>query len=322
MIILESKLGKTTLNRKEFASIEEAVLYLAERHESESEGSIANAICEGFNTYGAAWVGNWRISDTESTFVPYFTREGAQINKKRIREESGSTCVYTTQRRCGRCGGAGYSDKWRHTGSVCYDCNGAGSRGETLAKGYTAEKLEKLNATRAKRKEKAEAKRQAKILAAIEEAKAENAGILGEELYSWLESKAGSENVFLRDMNRNLTEKKFTPRMVEAVSRSRDQEIEKAKREENMIDVPEGKIVIEGSVVSMKQVDGFAYGESVWKMLVDCGEYRVYGSVPKAIADVDLGDRVRFTAQTEQKEKGFGFFKRPTKAEILERLTA
>src|SRR5262245_66401315 len=49
-------------------------------------------------------------------------------------------------RKCGRCGGAGGADKWRHTGWTCFDCGGAGTRGTETVKLFTAEKPAKLNA--------------------------------------------------------------------------------------------------------------------------------------------------------------------------------
>ena len=58
---------------------------------------------------------------------------------------------------CTRCGGAGRSDKWAHTGFTCYDCKGARTRGIETVKLYTAEKLAKLTAAKAK----ADAKRTA-----------------------------------------------------------------------------------------------------------------------------------------------------------------
>jgi hypothetical protein len=71
------------------------------------------------------------------------------------------------------------------------------------------------------------------------------------------------------------------------------------------------------------------------KVVSDAG-WSVWGSVPKALlgswewvdgdpvttnAPVEIGDRVRFTATIEPSEDDrlFGYFKRPTKAEIIER---
>lgn len=57
--------------------------------------------------------------------------------------------VVSTQ--CRRCGGAGRSDKWAHTGYVCYDCNGSCRGPDRDMLLYTADRLATLNATRDKR---------------------------------------------------------------------------------------------------------------------------------------------------------------------------
>ena len=80
-----------------------------------------------------------------------------------------------------------------------------------------------------------------------------------------------------------------------------------------------GRYVVEGTVLSTKWVEN-GYGESL-KMLVRIeqadGIVRLWGSVPSAI-DPEIGDKVRFTAAVETgREADFGFFKRPTKAEIV-----
>ena len=58
---------------------------------------------------------------------------------------------------CGRCGGKGNADQWKHTGYTCYECNGSGFLGRTRnVTVYTADVLAKLDA-------KAQAKAQAKF---------------------------------------------------------------------------------------------------------------------------------------------------------------
>lgn len=80
------------------------------------------------------------------------------------------------------------------------------------------------------------------------------------------------------------------------------------------VQVPEGRIVVEGEVLSTKWVDN-DYG-STQKMLVqnEAG-WKVWGSVPSSL-DVDKGDRVQFTATVTKSDDDplFGFFKRPAKA--------
>ena len=83
---------------------------------------------------------------------------------------------------------------------------------------------------------------------------------------------------------------------------------------------PEGRVEIEGEIVSVKEYDGYMPGTSSWKMLVVTSEgWKVWGTRPDAIWQAEKGDRVRFTATVTPSEDDqlFGKFKRPTKAEVL-----
>lgn len=90
-----------------------------------------------------------------------FNREG-QPKKAQTVDDKGRP-VYLERKVCGRCGGAGGSDKWLHTGWTCFDCDGKGHRDQFLKhRLYTQAQLDKLNATKAKR----DATRAAKAAAA------------------------------------------------------------------------------------------------------------------------------------------------------------
>jgi hypothetical protein len=95
----------------------------------------------------------------------------------------------------------------------------------------------------------------------------------------------------------------------------------KAQEEANAKPVPTGKVVIEGEVLTVKPVvnDFDPYGGSVLKMLVSGDGWKVWGSVPRSIDGVDKGAMVRFTATVKAKdgEPSFGYYSRPTKAEVL-----
>ena len=100
-----------------------------------------------------------------------------------------------------------------------------------------------------------------------------------------------------------------------------------------------GKQTITGTIISTKEVDGFAYGQRVVKMVVkDDRGFKLYGTVPQAILDAGVyghgrkfgananywnyevlkGQRVTFSAtvQASDDDDKFGFFKRPTKAAL------
>lgn len=91
------------------------------------------------------------------TIEKLFTRSGREETPTG-HDEKGRPFVMSP-RSCGRCGGAGRSDRWKFTGLVCFDCNGSGKHknGPIRERLYTAEEIEKLDA----RAERARAKRQA-----------------------------------------------------------------------------------------------------------------------------------------------------------------
>ena len=81
---------------------------------------------------------------------------------------------------------------------------------------------------------------------------------------------------------------------------------------------PEGRVVITGTVLAFK-VQESMYGD-VLKMLVqDDRGFRVWGSVPSSLDDAERESRITFTATVTASDKDakFGFFKRPTKAEVI-----
>jgi hypothetical protein len=91
------------------------------------------------------------------------------------------------------------------------------------------------------------------------------------------------------------------------------------KAHEEGEDAPEGRVVITGTVLSFKWQSS-DYGD-VLKMLVqDDRGFRVWGSVPASLDDAEREDRISFTATVTQSNDNtkFAFFKRPTKAVVLE----
>jgi hypothetical protein len=81
---------------------------------------------------------------------------------------------------------------------------------------------------------------------------------------------------------------------------------------------PSGRVQIEGRILKLKVGDrnsGYGYGglgARSLKALVECDGYRLYGTVPSAIAgSVAVGDTLRIEATVTPKEDGFGFWSRP-----------
>lgn len=91
-------------------------------------------------------------------------------------------------------------------------------------------------------------------------------------------------------------------------------------------DVPEGRVLIEGTVTKTKVVENTYsyYTKEVLKMRVQSDEgWAVWGTVPEGIADVGRGDRVQFkgTVNQSKDDPKFGFYFRPAQAIIISRHT-
>lgn len=81
---------------------------------------------------------------------------------------------------------------------------------------------------------------------------------------------------------------------------------------------PQGKQVITGKVIGLPIHDGY-YGIT-YKMMVELENgATIYGSLPKAIFEAEIGDRVEFSANFDQAkdDQTHAFYKRPSKAKIL-----
>lgn len=214
---------------------------------------------------------------------------------------------------CWKCGGSGYLPGYEFSdGARCWAC--MAHRGPLGWR--TREEYDRIMARRAKdqerraRKAAEEAAERAKEILAWREANA--------DLVEALEGYAGHSSFLLDLAARVLQGDVLTDAQVEVARKALQAE---AEREAAEIEVPEGRQTVEGVVVSLKDYeDTFSpYGGRVWKMVVDCGGFRLFGGVPRAILDeVEKGAKVRFTAALQPKEKGFGYYKRPTKPEVLE----
>ena len=84
-------------------------------------------------------------------------------------------------------------------------------------------------------------------------------------------------------------------------------------------DAPEGRIVITGIVLAFK-LQSSQFGDTLKMLVQDDRGFRVWGSVPKSLDDAERESRITFTATVTASDRDakFGFYKRPTKAEILE----
>lgn len=116
--------------------------------------------------------------------LQWFTRGGALIESSKVfaidlAKGRGS---YTYVPSCSRCGGAGRSEAWAHTGSICYLCNGSCHGAPRVEAVYLADRLAKLNESAKKRNEKKAEK------AAV--AEQERRAIMQEQSSTWVAEHA------------------------------------------------------------------------------------------------------------------------------------
>ena len=230
------------------------------------------------------------------------------------------SCMGATGPSCScACGGANHGGSWGPKIPI-YELESA----LTVLRARQA-RLAKQRETRQAQKES----RKAKIFAAwLEEGNQDIANYLNNLLGDY------SSN-FISDMADVVrSQKPLSERQAEVVRRIMNEEADRAARkaayEATKTAAPLGKnIVIEGTIISVKDQPGYAYGTTDWKMTVECDGYRVWGSVPsilvgntiKASSYSELKDqRVRFVAEVAASKGGdasFAIYKRPKQAEKL-----
>lgn len=83
--------------------------------------------------------------------------------------------------------------------------------------------------------------------------------------------------------------------------------------------VIEGRIQVTGRVLTTKDVES-QFGWTTKMLVFDDRGFKVWGTVPSSISAVQRGARVRFLATVEKSkdDETFGFYSRPTKAEVVE----
>jgi hypothetical protein len=231
---------------------------------------------------------------------------------------------------CYRCGGSGIYSSWH---GECWTCGGTGTFSKKV-KLYTAEELAAYN----QRKLDAANRKQAKLDAEIAARKAERNALLTAEQKliigkatfvantlptgkAWIDSRIAA----CADIMRSGEAKGFTAPMVDALEKivqfiGEKTEIlrqEKAAAEDPCNWVKAGRYQIEGVVVTVKEVEGI-YG-TAWKMLIQVGHQKFWGTIPNGMATPYKGDTVRVTGTVERSKDDplFGFFKRPSKGEIV-----
>jgi hypothetical protein len=104
-------------------------------------------------------------------------------------------------------------------------------------------------------------------------------------------------------------------------ARKREQAEERARQEAERpsAPVPTGRVTVTGEVFKVKYPEEYDQFPTTKMLVQDDRGFRVWGSVPSSISAVRRGDRVSFSAEVEasKDDPRFGFYRRPTKAQIV-----
>ncbi|UTU09545.1 hypothetical protein CcrBL47_gp259c [Caulobacter phage BL47] len=180
--------------------------------------------------------------DTAEQTIELFLREGQAARKMGV--DAKGRPITMVQYPCGRCGGAGRSDRWQHTGYTCFQCGGSGKGSVREERLYTPEELAKLNASRDKQRAKKQGAyeaAQAARLKAEEEAKEARKGKLAADpfyqsfsaLYGRLATETDERNQpgeFLTSMWRTIQHQDLTEAQIAAVQKFIDKDVERRER--------------------------------------------------------------------------------------------
>lgn len=217
---------------------------------------------------------------------------------------------------CWKCGGTGFLAEYANIfQGVCFGCDG------TRGKHTTQRKLDR----NAKARERYAAKKEAERVerhAKAEADEAEARSLASRTREQFVAANPGIEQAlevldgdFGKDLRERLDEfGALTERQTAAALRIA---AEKAT-EPAPSPVVEGRIEIVGKVSTTKWVDN-AYGGALKMLVLDDRGFKVWGTVPSAL-EVEQGYRVGFTATVTAStdDESFGWYKRPSKAEVLE----
>lgn len=253
-----------------------------------------------------------------------------------FRQIDENRAIVSATKSCSRCGGAGASDKWLHTGRTCYDCQGTGLGRNVEVKLYAPMKLAHLNALRDKRRDKAELVRRSKEEAERREreenatvAKVKNA-VKYPEAVAILKDYQG-DNTFLLDLQAkyhegyDLTENQATA-IIEAGKRAEARRQWDARVEEILGrgGHPEaGRQDVTGLVLTGKWSES-AYGSTLKLLVLDFRGFKIWCSAPRGFSSqLDRDDEgyiipgsargleIEMKVTLQPKDPGFAFGSRP-----------
>lgn len=235
---------------------------------------------------------------------------------------------------CGRCGGSGIYTQTLRPGT-CFNCWGTGTHPNP-----TPYKFPASPKTRLTREASARAKRAAED-AAFDGALRAIGGEVEQVLRQVIakheriggyynpetDEELNKDESFVYSLACNLRRwGALSPKQIQAIQNGIDRKKQRAAEAEALQHVEpltEGRYEIEGEILTIQQRES-DYG-FVTKMLVKMDDgNKVWGTKPSKLYGIDQGARVKFTARITPStdDKHFGFFSRPTKAEVLKEVAA
>ena len=258
-----------------------------------------------------------RMMNTDTTTAPRIITlaDGATFE---VQIRNGEDVIWLA---CGRCSGQGRIQAFGHVyGGECFECRGSGGRFITVAKAVRNAK--QRVARRAKATREAELER-ARATAGLDAFRAAHSALafLADDLTAvnvWTNGHSSGHPILL-DLSAKLHRYgSLSEAQISLAARIVAEQAEREAAKAATPPAPAGRMVVEGKVIKLNSFEGdFGW---VHKMIVvtDAG-WRVNVTVPRDIAEVEKGQRVRFTATLAPAEDDPTFAKgtRPVKAEIL-----
>lgn len=131
------------------------------------------------------------------------------------------------------------------------------------------------------------------------------------------------ENVAVKHLRRGYLSERQAAAIVKGYAARQARQVERQEREKTAEPCPAGRIWVEGRVLSTKTQEN-DFGTRCVMTVEDDRGFRVWGTEPSTIKGAPYGDeirgrRIKFKATIERSDRDefFGFFKRPSNAEVL-----
>lgn len=215
---------------------------------------------------------------------------------------SADKATISARHECGRCDGAGSSQRWAATGFTCFQCQGSGIHSIKNTDLYSEAKLAALNVTHDKRLVKLAAKKQAKLDAYNAECAAQAAERIHAaraqfpEAVNFLESYEGDHEFLNSVKDKVTTGKPFTEAMAAAVLKVRNSMIQRQNWDELVASIEEKsgsaeaeRQVVSGYILSAQWRDSMS-GPVLKLLVLDDRGFKFWCSPPKSIRKVGPRD--------------------------------